>query len=86
MGVCYQDLKLQDNPFLVHFHQMIAARSGLERLLLSHRPLSAFPLWNDDSLLALSWETALLNCFKVGSDAAARIPDGLAEGGENGRR
>lgn len=53
---------------------------------LPHGHGSAFLFWNSDSLFSLSWETALLNCFKVDSDAAARIPGGLAEREENGGR
>lgn len=49
------------------------------------RPVSVFLLWNADSLPGLSREAALPNRFKVGSDEAARAPDGLAGRGENGR-
>lgn len=47
--------------------------------MLAQPPVLVLLLWNSDSLLGSSRETALLNRFKVGSDAAARIPDGLAE-------
>lgn len=74
--MCYQDLKLKDHPFLVHFHQVIAAKSGF--LKAPAVPSSPF------SLPAL--ERRQPAGFILGNSFAESLQSWLRCGGQNSRR